>query len=128
MPLPFGYYTFLATCFGAAFWPFADISLTLDIFWGEATCSSLMWWLFHELMLLPFWVLHVLSNLFWCSLILLFRCIFRKVRRITFNLTFRGRFIFKVTHIPKKVSVPLLQCRTCIHPIMTTYDSYLCLV
>ena len=30
---------FLAISSGAAFWPFADISLTLDTFGGEATCS-----------------------------------------------------------------------------------------
>ena len=31
---------FLATSFGAAFLPFVGISLTLDTFGGEATCSS----------------------------------------------------------------------------------------
>ena len=40
MLMPFGVLHFLATSFGAAFWPFADISLTLDTFGGEATCSS----------------------------------------------------------------------------------------
>ena len=35
-----GYYPFLATSFGAAFLPFADISLTLYTFGDEATCSS----------------------------------------------------------------------------------------
>ena len=34
-------YTFLATCFDAAFFfTFPDISLTLDILGGEVTCSS----------------------------------------------------------------------------------------
>ena len=39
MLMPFGVLPFLATSFGAAFWPFADISFTLDTFGGEATCS-----------------------------------------------------------------------------------------
>ena len=37
------------------------------------------------------------------SNLMLFWCIFRRVRRITFIFTFRGRFIFTVTRICKKV-------------------------
>ena len=37
--MPFRVLHFLATSFGAAFWPFADISF-LDTFGGEVTCSS----------------------------------------------------------------------------------------
>ena len=37
--MPFGVLHFIATSFGAAFWPFVDISLTLDTFGDEATCS-----------------------------------------------------------------------------------------
>ena len=40
MLMPFGVLPFLATTFGAAFWPFAGIILTLDTFRGKATCSS----------------------------------------------------------------------------------------
>ena len=41
MLMPFGVLPFfLATRFGAAFWPFVGISLTLDTFGGEAACSS----------------------------------------------------------------------------------------
>ena len=40
MVVPIGVLHFLATNFGAAVWPFVDISLTLDSFRGEATCSS----------------------------------------------------------------------------------------
>ena len=40
MLTPFGVLHFLATSFGAAVWPFTHISLTLDTFGGEATCSS----------------------------------------------------------------------------------------
>ena len=41
MLAPFGVLHFLATSFGATIWCFADISLTLDTFGHEATCSSL---------------------------------------------------------------------------------------
>ena len=40
MLMPFGVLPFLATSFGAAFWPFVEISLTLDTFGGKTTCSS----------------------------------------------------------------------------------------
>ena len=36
----FGVLHFFATSFGGAVWPFEDISLTLDTFGDEATCSS----------------------------------------------------------------------------------------
>ena len=40
MLMPFRVLLFLATSFGAAFWPFVGISLALDTFGGETTCSS----------------------------------------------------------------------------------------
>ena len=40
MLTPFGVLHFLATSFGTAVCPIADISLTIDTFGDEATCSS----------------------------------------------------------------------------------------
>ena len=94
------------------FWVFLWFWVLLGV---KQHVPHLMWWLFHQ----P--IEHIFSILINCffrqyclniwigsDLILLFRCVFRRVRRITFNFIFRGRFIFKVTHIPKKC-----QCLFC---------------
>ena len=39
---------FLATGFGAAFWPFVGISLAFDTLGVKQHVPHLMWWLFHQ--------------------------------------------------------------------------------